>query len=356
MTNSTLETSDDFRRRKRSAHKERRNNEGTKMAKPTVLLTRASFYKPGWIEDHWPTLKEKAELVLSFDESGPELLKDAARADVIFARGFPVNRKMMEASPKLRGVVASGVGVDKIDVQAATALGIAVANSPGNTITMAESTMLLVAAFAKNLFFWVNLARTNTLPNSATQGRELAGQTIGLIGFGRIGSSVAKLARAYGMKPIAYDPYVEPSDLAPMVPLDDLLAQSDFVSLHPLLTAETRHMINAGTLARMKPTAYLINTARGGLVDEKALVAALEAGQIAGAGLDVFEVEPPKKDNPLLSMPNVIGTPHGLGQASEARRRCATMAEESMLALIEGKLPELTVNREVKWRFAGEMV
>ena len=323
------------------------------MTKPIVLLTRASFYKPGWIEEHWPRLADTADLVLSHHESGPELIRDVARADVVYARGFPVKREMMEAATQLRGIVASGVGVDKIDIATATELGIAVANSPGNTLTMAESTMLLVAAFAKNLFFWVNLARTNTLPNSATQGRELAGQTIGLIGFGRIGSSVAKLAHAYGMKPIAYDPYVEPSDLAPLVPLDELLAQSDFVSMHPLLTAETRHMINADTLAQMKPSAYLINTSRGGVVDEKALIAALEAGKIAGAGLDVFEVEPPTKDNPLLSMPNVIATPHGLGQASEARRRCATMAEESMLSLIAGKLPELTVNREVKWRFAG---
>jgi len=274
---------------------------------------RASFYKPGWIEEHWPTLADRAELVLSHHESGPELIRDAAHADVIYARGFPVSREMMEAASRLRGVVASGVGIDKIDVATATELGIAVANSPGNTVTMADSTMLLVAAFAKNLFFWVNLARTNTLPNSATQGRELAGQTIGLIGFGRIGNTVAKLARAYGMKTMAYDPYVEQSELAPLVSLDELLAQSDFVSLHPLLTAETRHMINADTLAQMKPSAYLINTSRGKIVDEKALIAALEAGKIAGAGLDVFETEPPAKDNPLLSMPNVIATPHGLG-------------------------------------------
>jgi D-3-phosphoglycerate dehydrogenase len=323
------------------------------MAKPVVLLTRASFYKPGWIESHWPELQAKTELLMSFHEKGPELLRDAAKADVIYARGFPVSREMMAAAGKLRGVVASGVGVDKIDVEAATELGIPVANSPGNTITMAESTMLLLAAFAKNLFFWVNLARTNTLPNSAQQGRELAGQTLGIIGFGRIGSMVAKLARAYGMKPIAYDPYVPASELAPFVPLDELLSTSDFVTLHPLLTKETRHMIDADALAKMKKTAYLLNTARGGLVDEKALIAALEAGMIAGAGLDVFEKEPPEKDNPLLKMPNVIATPHGLGQAAEARRRCAVMAQDSMLALVAGKLPEFTVNKDVKWRFEG---
>jgi phosphoglycerate dehydrogenase-like enzyme len=323
------------------------------MARPVVLLTRASFYKPGWIEDHWPRINAAAELVLCPHETGPRLIADAARSDVIYARGFPVSREMMEAAPGLRGVVASGVGVDKIDVAAASELGIVVANSPGNTVTMAESTMLLIAAFAKNLFFWVDLARKNTLPNSATQGREMAGQTIGIIGLGRIGSMVAKLARAYGMVPIAYDPYVEPTASAEMVPLDELLERSDFVSLHPLLTDETRHMVNAETLAKMKPGAILINTSRGEVVDEAALIAALDEGRIAGAGLDVFETEPPRPDNRLLRMANVIATPHGLGQVAEARRRCAVMSEDNMLAMLAGEMPEFTVNRDVEWRFAG---
>ncbi len=194
------------------------------MAKPVVALTRASFFKPGWIEEHWPRIAEKAELVLSPHEPGPKLLADVARADVIYARGFPISRETMQAATNLRGVVASGVGVDKIDFVAATELGIAVANSSGNTATMAESTMLLVAAFAKNLFFWVDLTRTNTLPNSAQQGRELAGQTIGLIGLGRIGAYVATLTQTYGMRTLAFDPYVEPSDVAEMVPLDNFLS------------------------------------------------------------------------------------------------------------------------------------
>jgi phosphoglycerate dehydrogenase-like enzyme len=323
------------------------------MAKPVVLLTRASFYKPGWIESHWPKIGEAAELRMSFDEPGPKLIDACRDADIIFARGFPVTREMMQAAPRLRGVVAAGVGVDKIDVEAATERCIVVANSPGNTVTMAEATMLLIAAFAKNLFFWVNFARESALPNAATQGRELAGQTVGIVGRGRIGSMVAKLAKAYGMEPIAYDPYVEPSDICPLVPLDELLGRADFVTLHPLLTPETRHMINAETLKLMKPTAYLINTSRGGVVDETALIDALEAGRIAGAGLDVFEKEPPAKDNPLLRMANVIATPHGLGQAAEARRRNAEMAERSMLSLIAGELPELTVNKDVNWRWQG---
>jgi phosphoglycerate dehydrogenase-like enzyme len=156
------------------------------------------------------------------------------------------------------------------------------------------------------------------------------------------------------MRVIAYDPYVATSDLAEMVSLESVLAQSDFVSLHPVLTPETRHMINAERLALMKPSAYLINTSRGGVIDEPALVDALQNKRIAGAGLDVFETEPPVHDNPLLHMANVICTPHGLGHADESIRRCAEMTEENVLALIDGRLPQYTVNPQARWRVLQE--
>jgi phosphoglycerate dehydrogenase-like enzyme len=189
-------------------------------------------------------------------------------------------------------------------------------------------------------------------------GMELYGKTLGIVGFGRIGRWSAELARAFRMKVLAYDPYVQASDpsassgqaLAEMVTLEDLLRRSDFVSLHPILTPETFHLINAERLALMKPTAFLINTSRGGVIDEPALIAALQQGTIAGAGLDVFEKEPPDTDNPLLAMPNVIGTPHGLSHAEESFARCAAMTQESVLALLDGRLPEYTVNKQVKWR------
>ena len=156
------------------------------------------------------------------------------------------------------------------------------------------------------------------------------------------------------MRVLAYDPYVQTSDIAELVSLEDVLRQSDFVSLHPVLTPETQHLIDAPRLALMKPTAYLINTSRGGVIDEAALIAALQNGRLAGAGLDVFETEPPHTDNPLLKMDNVIGTPHGLSHSDESLRRCASMTEDNVLAIIDGQLPPFIVNPQVHWRVPQE--
>src|SRR5207248_414284 len=195
---------------------------------------------------------------------------------------------------KLRGVVTPGVGVEKVDVQAATDLGIVVANSPGNSVTVAESALLLMLALAKQMPMWLAAARAGTEPTSAMRGMELHGKTLGLIGLGRIGRLTAGFGRAFGMRVLADDPYVQASDVADLVSLEDVLRQSDFVSLHPVLTPETQHLIDAPRLALMKPTAYLINTSRGGVIDEAALIVALQNGRLAGAGLDVFETEPPQ--------------------------------------------------------------
>jgi D-3-phosphoglycerate dehydrogenase len=236
-----------------------------------------------------------------------------------------------------------------------------VANSPGNYPAVAEAAMLLVNALSKQMLTWIDAARTGRQADSSLLGSELHGKTIGLVGFGRIGKWVAGLAHAYGMEVVAYDPYVPEAPpmssgkaLADMVSLEELLRRSDFVSLHPVMTPETYHLIGAEQLAMMKPTAYLVNTSRGSVVDEPALVEALRSGRIAGAGLDVFEVEPPEPDNPLLSMPNVIATPHALPRTAESLRRCAQMTEENVLALLDGKLPPYIVNRNVRWRVLQE--
>jgi D-3-phosphoglycerate dehydrogenase len=324
------------------------------MARPIALLIRSSFYAPGWIEDHWPRILERCEVRKTNTVSGPEWVAQAAEADVIIVRGSYVQRDALQAASHLRGVVTGGVGVEKVDVAAATELGIVVANSPGNYIAVAEATMLLVGAVAKHMPAWIEAARTGRQADSTVYGSELYGKTIGLVGFGRIGKWVAGLARAYGMEVIFYDPYVDETELGEKVPLDVLLRQADFVSLHPVLTPETHHMIGAEQLALMKPTAHLINTSRGGVVDEPALVEALRKGQIAGAGLDVFETEPPERDNPLLKMPNVVATPHALPRTAESFRRCAEMTQENVLALLDGRLPPYTVNRNVKWRVLQE--
>lgn len=318
--------------------------------RPVVLLTWGSFYGPGWLEEHWPGLIERCDVRRALHATGPQWLADVAEADVIIARRWNVDRQALEAARRLRGVVTAGVGVEKVDVAAATELGIVVANSPGNYIAVAEATLLLMNALSKSLSLWIEAARTGKQPDAYVRGSELHGKTLGLVGLGRIGRWVAGLARAFGMDVLAYDPYVQPSDVARLVPLEELLRSSDYVSLHPVLTPETRHMIGAEQLSLMKPTAFLVNTSRGGVVDEAALIEALRAGRIAGAGLDVFEVEPPELDNPLLAMPNVIATPHALPRTAESQHRCAEMTEESVLALLDGQIPPYIINRGVRWR------
>jgi phosphoglycerate dehydrogenase-like enzyme len=320
------------------------------MSRPIVVFNCARNYPPGSLESDMPRLMQTCEVRLTEAKDGPDLARELADAQVLVARRDYVGRATLELARGLRAVVTPGVGVEKVDVAAATELGIVVANSPGNSITMAEATLLLMLALCKQLPAWIDKARSGTEPTLGMRGMELHGKTLGIVGLGRIGGLVANLARAFGMRVLAYDPYVASSDVAQLVSLEVVLAESDFVSLHPVLTPETTHLINAARLALMKPTAYLINTSRGGVIDEPALIDALRNQRLAGAGLDVFETEPPALDNPLLHMDNVIGTPHGLGHADESLRRCAAMTEANVLALIDGRLPPYIVNPHVQWR------
>ena len=320
------------------------------MARPIVVFNCARNYEPGSLEQDMPLLVERCEVRLTEAKDGPELAEVLADADVLVARRDYVGRKTLDLSHHLRGIVTPGVGVEKVDVAGATELGIVVANSPGNSVTVAESALLLMLALAKQMPQWIAAARAGTEPTSGMRGMELHGKTLGLVGLGRIGRITAGLGRAFGMRVLAYDPFVSASDVAQVVSLEDVLRESDFVSLHPVLTPETFHLINAERLALMKPTALLINTSRGGVIDESALIEALRQGRLAGAGLDVFETEPPRVDNPLLHMDNVIGTPHGLSHADESVRRCAEMTQENVLAIVDGRLPPYIVNPKVRWR------
>jgi D-3-phosphoglycerate dehydrogenase / 2-oxoglutarate reductase len=318
--------------------------------RPIVVFNCARNYEPGSLEQDMPEVVARCDVRLTNAVDGPELARELAEAEVLVARRDYVGRSSLEPASYLRGIVTPGVGVEKVDVAAATELGIVVANSPGNSVTVAESTLLLMLALAKQMSMWIEAARTSKEPTSGLRGMELRGKTLGLVGLGRIGRLTAELGRAFGMRVLAYDPYVNSSNVAQLTSLEEVLRESDCVSLHPVLTPETFHMINAARLALMKPTAYLINTSRGGVVDEPALIEALEQGRIAGAGLDVFEVEPPARNNPLLRMPNVIGTPHALSHAEESIRRCAQMTQENVLAMIDGRLPPHIVNPQVRWR------
>jgi D-3-phosphoglycerate dehydrogenase len=327
--------------------------EGT-MSRPIVVLNCARNYLPGSLEQDMPRLVEQCEIRLTEAKDGPDLARELADAAVLIARRDYVGRATLELAGHVRGIVTPGVGVEKVDVAAATELGIVVANSPGNSVTVAESTLLLMLALAKQMPMWVAAARAGTEPTSGMRGMELLGKTLGLVGLGRIGRITAGFGRAFGMRVLAFDPYVTSSDVADLVSLETVLSQSDFVSLHPVLTPETFHLINAERLSLMKPTAYLINTSRGGVIDEPALIEALRQNRLAGAGLDVFETEPPRPDNPLLHMDNVIGTPHGLSHADESLRRCAAMTEDSVLAIIDARLPPYIVNPNVRWRVLQE--
>lgn len=320
------------------------------MARTIVVFNCARNYEPGSLEQDMPRLMAACDVRLTEARDGPDLAEVLKDTEVLVARRDYVGRKTFELTPGLKGVVTPGVGIELVDVATATELGIAVANSPGNTLTVAETTLLLMLALAKQMPVWVAAARAGKEPTSQMRGMELRGKTLGIVGLGRIGKTTAGFARAFGMRVLAYDPYVSSSDLAELTTLETVLGESDFVSLHPVLTPDTLHMINAERLALMKPTAYLVNTSRGRVIDEPALISALQRGQLAGAGLDVFEKEPPSPDNPLLHMENVIGTPHGLSHAEESVRRCAEMTEENVLAIVEGRLPPYLVNPGVRWR------
>ena len=252
------------------------------------------------------------------------LFAELADADALLVRSAVfVDSNMLDAAPKLRVIGRAGVGVDNIDLEAATKRGIAVMNTPGgNAVAVAEHTLALMLALARHLTRADSGMHAGKWEKKALQGTELRGKTLGVVGLGRIGIEVAKRAIAFGMKVIAHDPYVALSlaqqHQITLVSLEDLFAQSDYITLHVGLTSQTQGMINERTLAKMKKGARLINCARGELLDDKAVAAALESGQLGGVALDVFTDEP-LQDSPFHKAPNMILTPHIAGSTNEAQ-------------------------------------
>lgn len=240
-----------------------------------------------------------------------------------------VTASLLASAPKLRLVARAGVGVDNIDVAAAAARGIQVVNAPAAaTTSVAELSIALYLLLVRGLYPAIEGTRAGRWERSRL-GRELAGRTVGFVGYGRIAREVARRLVGFDARAIAFDPFVrEAPDGTRLVPLDELLATADLVSLHAALTDGSRHLIDAAALARMRPGAFLVNVARGALVDQVALLAALRSGHLGGAALDVFEAEPPT-DRELLAHPSVIPTPH-LGASTEegqARAGRDTVAE-----------------------------
>jgi phosphoglycerate dehydrogenase-like enzyme len=262
----------------------------------------------------------------------------------------PFTARVMDASPRLKVISRSGLGYDDVDVPAATARGIVVCTTPGHIHTaVAEYTMALLLQGARKVF--ENLQEGRSGGWKWHQGRDLAKRTLGLVGLGAIGKAVAKRARAFEMQVLAYD-LVQDSAFAAQyavryVSLEELLRESDFVSLHLFLDATSRHFINAERLALMKRDAYLINTARGGVIDSMALYQALKEGRIAGAALDVFEKEPLEPDSPLRSLNNLTISPHCSGASDDPRNAQVLMAAENALRVLRGEQPLHAVNPEV---------
>lgn len=262
------------------------------------------------------------------DKSGidkAELLRIIGDYDALVVRSrTKVTADVLQRASRLRAIGRAGIGVDNIDVGRATRLGILVLNAPaGNAISAAELTFALLLSLARRIPQADASVRAGRWER-ASKGVECHGKTLGLVGCGRIGAEVAKRARAFGMRVLAYDPYLSPERAraigVELVTLPDLLEESDFLSIHAPLTDETRGLIGREELARMKPSAFLLNMARGGIVDEAALAEALAAKTLAGAALDVFETEPPPKEHPLLGSDAVILTPHLGAATTEAQR------------------------------------
>jgi phosphoglycerate dehydrogenase-like enzyme len=262
---------------------------------------------------------------------------------------------VLQAHPQFRVVARAGVGFDAVDVVAATERGVAVTITPNtNQEAVAEHTFTLILALAKNLIPQHQGTKAGQWPRRANL--PLRGTTLGLAGLGRIGKAVAERARAFGMKLIAFEPFpdhdfVNRYGITLVSPLEKLIAESDWLSLHLPYTVESHHLINKKTLALMKPTAFLLNTARGGLVCEADLIAALKARTIAGAGLDVFEMEPAVK-NSLWEFDNVVVTPHAAGTDLRSRDDMAVSAAQAIIDLSRGQWPaEKVVNPAVRPRF-----
>lgn len=295
-----------------------------------------------WEEDLPPTPDQLADLLRGCD-GALTLLTDR------------IDGAVLDREPQLKVVSNFAVGFDNVDVPAATERGVAVCNTPGVlTNATADATWSLLMAAARRIVEgvdYVRAGRWQTWGPTLLLGQDVTGATLGIVGFGRIGREVAKRARGFDMRVLVFDTYRDEAaerDLgAEFRPLDDLLRESDFVSLHVALTGDTHHLMDARAFSLMKPTAVLVNAARGPVVDTDALVNALRDGAIFAAGLDVTDPEPLPADHPLVSLPNCTIVPHTASGTVQTRDAMATLAARNLLAVLNGETPPACVNPEV---------
>jgi phosphoglycerate dehydrogenase-like enzyme len=312
------------------------------------------------VEGHYTRLLREAGLEVvhaprPVQMTEDELLGQLRGFRAVMAGSEPYTRRVLEANPELRVIARAGVGFDAVDLAAALEHGVAVTITPNaNQEAVAEHTFALILGLAKDLVEQHTAVVRGGWPRRPNL--PLRGRTLGIAGLGRIGKAVAVRGAAFGMKLLAYEPLPDKTFCeryaVTLVPFERLLTDSDYLTLHVPLTPESRYLINQRTLALMKPTAFLINTARGGLVCEADLLKAIESGKIAGAGLDVFEQEPPDGTNPLCALPNVLVTPHAAGMDWQSRDDMALSAAQAIISLSRGEWPaEKIVNPEVRAKF-----
>jgi glycerate dehydrogenase len=313
-----------------------------KLEKPSIVVVDSYCLNPGDLS--WERLEELGECTF-YDRTRPEqLVERVQEADVVLTNKVKLRRETIERLPRLKYIGVTATGYDIVDVQASREHGIVVTNVPTyGTASVAQ----MVFAHVLNL-----TQRVGDHAQAVHEGRwatspdwcfwdfslvELTGLTMGIIGFGRIGQATSQLARAFGMRVLAHNrSAIDTSEEIRAVDLETIFRESDVVSLHCPLTPETRHLVNRERLALMKPTAYLINTSRGPLVDEAALAEALNAGRLAGAGLDVLEREPPAEDNPLFTAKNCYITPHIAWATRASRQRLLDAAIDNVAAYLNG--------------------
>jgi D-3-phosphoglycerate dehydrogenase len=293
---------------------------------------------------------------VTFDEMDHDtLLKEIGKYDGLMVRGrTKVVTEIVEEGSKgnLKVIGRAGIGVDNVDIETAGKLGIPVVNAPtGSTISVAELTITHMLSLSRNITKADSTMKKGEWAKKKLKGSELNGKILGLIGTGNIGKLAGKIARCFGMNIIGFDPFISKEDMEKdgiekKDDLEDLISSSDFISLHLPHIPKTHHIVNKDMISKMKPSAYIINCSRGGTVDEEALYNALKDGSIAGAGIDVFENEPPE-NSPLLSLDNVVLTPHLGANTKEGQVRAGTVCAEQIIMVLDGKEPDYCVNKKL---------
>ena len=288
-----------------------------------------------------------------------ELIAQVRDADVILVSAKQITRRVVESMPRCKLIIRYGVGLDTLDIPAATDHGIVVAHFPDFCQPeVANHMMMLLLACAKKMPMLDKAVRDGSWrPGPLGPMGAIGGETLGLVALGNIARAVVPRAQAFGLNVIAYDPYLGEGvfrayGVERIETLPELLERSDYVSVHTPLNPDTRHLVGPAELERMKPTAYLINTSRGPVVDQDALVAALDAGQIAGAGLDVFEREPLKAESPFARMENVVLMPHSASYSDQSFEGMRRRVGETVVGLMEGRWPQFVANPRVEPRAA----